>query len=149
MWGPGHGMFSNAARRLELPLRPLSLNRSRARGFQLSSMYFDRKRFCKMARLLPVVCAILLASSCSKKPNDAKPARGPALIPVDVAPVQTIKMDRTLPVVGTLFAKDEATIGAEVEGRIEKTLVEFGDRVKAQQELALIDTSLYEALARQ
>jgi multidrug efflux pump subunit AcrA (membrane-fusion protein) len=32
---------------------------------------------------------------------------------------------------------------------VEKTLVDFGDRVNAGQELALIDTTLYEALARQ
>src|SRR5262249_53950971 len=49
----------------------------------------------------------------------------------------------------TLFAKDEATIGAEVEGKVEKTRVDFGDRVVAGQELALIDTTSYEALARQ
>src|SRR6185503_14706431 len=60
-----------------------------------------------------------------------------------------IEVDRTLRVVGTLFAKDEATIGAEVEGKVEKTLVDFGDRVKAGQELALIDTASYEALANQ
>ena len=58
-------------------------------------------------------------------------------------------MDRTLPVVGTLFAKDEATLGAEVEGKVEKSRVDFGDRVSAGQELALIDTASYEALARQ
>lgn len=71
------------------------------------------------------------------------------MVPVDVQPVGLLEVDRTLPIVGTLFAKDEATIGAEVEGRIEKTLVDFGDRVKAQQELALINTTSYEALARQ
>ncbi len=61
----------------------------------------------------------------------------------------TIEVDRTLPIVGTLFAKDEATLGAEVEGQVEKTLVDFGDRVKAGQELASIDTASYQALARQ
>src|SRR6185369_9185289 len=58
-------------------------------------------------------------------------------------------MDRALPVVGTLFAKDEATIGAQVEGQVEKTRVDFGDRVTVGQELALIDTTSYEAFARQ
>jgi len=58
-------------------------------------------------------------------------------------------MDRSLDIWGTLYAKDEATIGAEVEGKVEKTLVDFGDRVTAGQELASIDTATYEALARQ
>src|SRR6185503_3289900 len=95
-----------------------------------------------------LLAALLFVTSCSRK-NESVAARRENLIPVDVQPVATIELDRTLPVVGTLFAKDEATIGAEVEGKVEKTLVDFGDRVKPGQELALIDTTSYEALARQ
>src|SRR4030095_14789313 len=43
----------------------------------------------------------------------------------------------------------EAIIGAQVEGQVEKTRVDFGDRVTVGQELALIDTTSYEAFARQ
>ncbi len=99
--------------------------------------------------LLPLVfCLLLVAISCSRK-NDGVAARRENVIPVDVQSVSTVEVDLTLPIVGTLFAKDEATLGAEVEGKVEKTLVDFGDRVKAGQELALIDTTSYEALARQ
>jgi membrane fusion protein (multidrug efflux system) len=91
---------------------------------------------------------LFVAVSCSQK-KESGATRRENIIPVDVQAVTTIEVDRTLPVVGTLFAKDESTLGAEVEGRIEKTLVDFGDRVKAGQELALIDTTSYEALARQ
>lgn len=70
-------------------------------------------------------------------------------MPVTVAQVEQVPLDRSLSVVGTLYAKDEATLGAEVEGRIEKTLVEFGDRITNGQLLAQIDTTTYEALARQ
>lgn len=58
-------------------------------------------------------------------------------------------MDRTLRVVGTLYPKDEAVLGAEVEGRLERTMVDFGDRVTNGQVLAQVDTTTYEALARQ
>mgnify|MGYP003338526861 FL=1 len=58
-------------------------------------------------------------------------------------------MDRVIPVVGTLFAKDEATLSAEVEGKVERTRAEFGDRIEEGQELAQIDTSAYDALVRQ
>jgi len=58
-------------------------------------------------------------------------------------------MERTLQVVGTLSAHDEATVAAQVAGQIEKNHVDVGDRVTASQELALIDTTSYEALARQ
>ncbi len=95
------------------------------------------------------IALCLITSACDKPKEPAQTTRAPAVVPVDVQPVGLLEVDRTLPIVGTLFAKDEATIGAEVEGRIEKTLVDFGDRVKAQQELALINTTSYEALARQ
>jgi RND family efflux transporter MFP subunit len=58
-------------------------------------------------------------------------------------------MERALPVVGTLRAQDDAIIAAQVAGQIETTRVDLGDRVTAGQELALIDTASYEALARQ
>ena len=58
-------------------------------------------------------------------------------------------MERALTVVGVLQAHDAATVAAQVAGQIEKTIVDLGDRVTAGQELALIDTTSYEALARQ
>lgn len=87
--------------------------------------------------------------SCSKKESkQAAPARDDA-VTVTVAKVELLPMDRTIPVVGTLYPKDEATVSAEVEGRVEKTMAEFGDRLTAGQEIALIDTTTYEAQVRQ
>ncbi len=96
------------------------------------------------------VAIVVLAAGCSKSSSDspAKAARSEA-ISISVAEVVTVPLDRTLPVVGTLYAKDEATIAAQVEGQVEKTLVDFGDRVTNNQVLARIDTASYEALARQ
>src|SRR5439155_17968469 len=45
--------------------------------------------------------------------------------------------------------KDEATIGAQVEGTVERTLVDFGDRVRTNEDLAFIDTGSYEAQLEQ
>ena len=103
----------------------------------------------KAFTFLAVVGLSLFSGSCSKQNNPTNAKRGDGSIPVDVQPVGVLELDRTLSIVGTLFAKDEATIGAEVEGRVEKTMVEFGDRVAAGQEIAFIDTASYEALARQ
>ncbi len=90
---------------------------------------------------------MLAVMGCSR--SDAKPGAGKseAALPVETVAVRTVQMNRTLPVVGTLFAKDEATVSAEVEGRVEETRVEMGDRVKEGQLLARIDTTTYEALA--
>jgi RND family efflux transporter MFP subunit len=112
-------------------------------------MIFSVNRTVPMMAALVLTGALGLTASCSKPGANPAPKRGTAVVPVDVQPVGIIEMDRTLPIVGTLFAKDEATLGAEVEGRIDKTFVDFGDRVKAGQELALIDTASYAARARQ
>lgn len=55
-------------------------------------------------------------------------------------------MERTIQVVGPLTARETATIAAQVSGQLEQTLVDLGDHVAANQTLALIDTTAYEAL---
>ena len=102
-----------------------------------------------MKRPFPtLVLALSLVAGCSRE-TASPTARGaaPQAVPVTVSAVREIQLDRSLPIVGTLFAKDSATVAAEVEGRVEKTLAEFGDRVKAEQEIALVDTDTYAALA--
>ncbi len=81
--------------------------------------------------------------------HDAAPpvtkVAAPAPVPVTVGKVQNVAWDQTVSVVGTLYPKDEATLAAEVEGAVEKTFVEFGERVKNEQELATIDSDSYQA----
>jgi RND family efflux transporter MFP subunit len=64
---------------------------------------------------------------------------------VRVARAELRPLERTVPVVGTLAAKEEAVVAAQVSGQIEKALVDLGDRVTTGQELVLIDTTAYEA----
>jgi len=96
-----------------------------------------------------LVLAGLLVVSCSKPEAESKKQVHDEGVPVTVAKAETVTADRAIPIVGTLYPKDEATVGAEVEGRVEKTTVDFGDRVTEGQELAQIDTAAYEALANQ
>jgi len=98
--------------------------------------------------LLVVLPASMVLLSCAPRESKAK-APNDATVPIIVAPVRLLKVDRTIPVVGTLFPRDEATLGAEVEGRVEVTMAEFGDRLTNRQVIAQIDTTTYEALARQ
>jgi RND family efflux transporter MFP subunit len=65
---------------------------------------------------------------------------------VTVAEVREIPWERTIALVGTLMANQEARIAAEVEGSIEKTLVEVGDHVAVGAELAQIDTVSYQGM---
>jgi RND family efflux transporter MFP subunit len=98
-----------------------------------------------------IVAAVAHAvtTGCSKSGDKMAKAAGDEGVPVTVTAVEVVPLDRTIAVVGTLFAKDEATIAAQVEGQVEKTLVDFGDRVKEGQDLALIDTTAYKSLAGQ
>jgi RND family efflux transporter MFP subunit len=98
---------------------------------------------------LAAALTLIAMVSCSKPAGDRAKYEGDDAVPVTSAKVGVSPMDRTLDIWGTLYAKDEATIGAEVEGKVEKTLVDFGDRVTAGQELARIDTTTYAALANQ
>ena len=93
--------------------------------------------------------AVLAWAGCSQNGPDSKAkGRGDDAIPVTVAKTELTPMDRTISVVGTLVAKDEATIAAEVEGRVEKTQAELGDRLAGGQAMASIDTDSYQAQAR-
>jgi RND family efflux transporter MFP subunit len=100
-----------------------------------------------MKRSLASLCLCLAALAEDPKPA-APPAAG-AAVTVTVTAAELVPLDRTLPVVGTLFARDEALLAAEVEGVVQKTAAEFGDRVQDGQEIALIATDTYAALANQ
>lgn len=103
---------------------------------------------CHLLALLGAAFATALVS-CGK-PADAKSGRADAAPrPVHVARAELRPMERTLQVVGTLAARDEATVAAQVAGQIEKISVDLGDTVTNGQELVLIDTTSYEALVQQ
>jgi len=94
------------------------------------------------------VLGVLLLSSCDR--GNSAPADGAR--PSPVRQVQVVEsamrpMERVVGVVGTLAARYEATVAAQVAGQLEQTLVDLGDRVGAGQEIARIDTTSYQALA--
>jgi RND family efflux transporter MFP subunit len=92
--------------------------------------------------------SIMLLTSCGKR--DAGKSGVPketSTREVRVGRAETRPMERVLHVVGTLAAREEAVAAAQVSGQLEKNLADLGDQVKAGQEIALIDTASYEALA--
>ena len=101
----------------------------------------------RLIALLTAASAAVILVSCTQE-TKARRAADEGL-PITVATVKVQRVDRTIPVVGTLFPKDEATLGAEVEGKVESTMVEFGDRLTNRQVIAQIDTTTYEAMANQ
>ena len=90
----------------------------------------------------------MLLTSCGKS-NATKPGAQKELPSreVRVAHAAPRPMELVLHVVGTLAAREEAMISAQVAGQLEKNLADLGDRVTAGQEIVLIDTTSYDALA--
>lgn len=111
-------------------------------------LFFSRRPVVGLVHAF-VVAAVGIGASACKPTRDPEKKSDSAAVPVTIGVVAAVRMDRTVPIVGTLFPKDEATIASEVEGKVEKTTVDFGDRVRAGQELAHIDTTTYSALASQ
>jgi len=72
----------------------------------------------------------------------ADPARSPASAVIDVAPRD---LPQTVAVEGTVEAVKQATLGAQVAGRIVELGVKAGDRVRAGQVLARIDARTADA----
>jgi len=96
---------------------------------------------------LPLFCACLLAlAACSKPKGEAGRRDRNAPLAVTAAEVRLDPWERTILLVGTLAANQEARIAAEVEGSIERTHVEIGDLVDAGNELAQIDTDSYQGM---
>jgi membrane fusion protein, multidrug efflux system len=99
-----------------------------------------------MIRFLLLLALVLAAIGCDRSPATKEEKRRKTSVPVTVAPAKSVRWEKRLLLVGTLLPAQEARLAAEVEGRIEKTYVEVGDRVKAGQDLAQIDMASYQGM---
>jgi len=90
----------------------------------------------RIAPLLAIVALGAAISSCSQTETPATPATsaeaaGEAEIEVHTVPVRRGAIVQRIEAPGTLEAKRESKIGAEVQGRIDRVFVDEGDRVEA------------------
>jgi membrane fusion protein (multidrug efflux system) len=83
--------------------------------------------------------ASLLLAACSGKDAD-KDKKEEAIVPVEAAAVTTGAIDAAYRGTATLEAEDEATVVAKASGVIQQIMVEEGQRVRAGQALARLDT---------
>jgi RND family efflux transporter MFP subunit len=61
------------------------------------------------------------------------------VLSVEVIRVERIELRRSVEAVGTLAAHDQATVSAEVAGRVARVAVDMGDKVKAGSPLVFLD----------
>jgi membrane fusion protein, multidrug efflux system len=84
------------------------------------------------------VWLLMLSLTGCEKPAEEK--KEEAAVPVEVAAVQAGVIEAAYRGTATLEAEDEATVMAKTSGEIEQILVEEGDRVRAGQVLARLET---------
>ena len=91
-----------------------------------------------MKSLVPVVLTAILLSGCSRE-RGVQAAEGQKARGVKVEAAQIRDVRRQVDVVGTLAAREEVVVSAEVDGRVARLAHDLGDRVAAGDALIELD----------
>jgi membrane fusion protein, multidrug efflux system len=84
------------------------------------------------------LAATIAATGCSSAAG--KPAaNGGEALPVNVVRIEPLELRREVEAVGTLAARDETVVSAEVEARVARLAADMGDRVAANAPLVILD----------
>ncbi len=109
-----------------------------------------RGRANRLLLALLAVLLFLLQAACSRRQPASVRGDAGNPIAVRVYPAQEEILRRRVQAVGSLYALDESTISAEVEGRVARVLADVGDVVRLGQVLVTLDdTELKYDLERQ
>ncbi len=98
---------------------------------------------------LYLLAAVLTCACKPTAPSGTPDTVDAASLPVKLLAARSRTVDRAIDVLGTLYAEKEATVAAEVDGRVREILVDLGDRVEVSQVLARLDTDMLAASLRQ
>jgi multidrug efflux pump subunit AcrA (membrane-fusion protein) len=85
------------------------------------------------------VAAGLAAAGCSRSETAQARGRDEAAKPVKIEQVRQETVRRSVEVVGTLTAVDEATVSSVADGVVSRILVDLGDRVRSGQVMVELD----------
>src|SRR5688572_1772074 len=84
-------------------------------------------------------------TACERKSQAAGAgARTPSTVPVTLAPVKVLPVQRTVDVVGTLFGEEETVVSAKVPGRIIALYKDVGDVVAPGEPLVQLKQNDYQ-----
>ena len=90
-------------------------------------------------KALGCILVVLLGTAACSRGGGAQAAEGQKARPVTVEPAQVRDVRRQVDVVGTLAAREEVVVSAEVEGRVARLVHDLGDRVDAGTPLIELD----------
>src|SRR6266436_5153091 len=102
-----------------------------------------------------IVATVLAVAGCSRRATAGSdrstrvPAPGQPARVVTVARAAEQVMERTVSVIGSLAAHDEATLSVKVPGRLQTVAVDLGSRVRAGELIARVEPQDYELQLRQ
>jgi multidrug efflux pump subunit AcrA (membrane-fusion protein) len=104
--------------------------------------------------LLVLLLANVLGCESGKKTPEATPQEKAASaaaqpVSVTVVSVSTRKVERTIPVVGTLYGFEQVTISPKIEGRVAQLRFDLGDRVPSESVLAELEDVDYRLAVEQ
>ena len=102
------------------------------------SIYMNVYRMKCLCLVITAATAVLANGCSNSQVNSAKAAFSKS-VPVRVYSVTEETTRRRVQAVGSLFALEESTLSAQVEGRADKVLVDVGDVVSKGQPLVLLD----------
>jgi RND family efflux transporter MFP subunit len=87
-----------------------------------------------------VLAATLASAACGGTASGKAPANAADALPVTVVQVNPLELRREVEAVGTLAARDETVVSAEVEARVARLAADMGDRVRANAPLVILDS---------
>jgi RND family efflux transporter MFP subunit len=88
-----------------------------------------------------IVALALATAACSneKKPAEATPVKAEEAIAIRTAAAETRIVDRSVAVTGSLNPDETVTVSSEVDGRVARVLVDFGQAVRQGQVVVELD----------
>jgi RND family efflux transporter MFP subunit len=104
-------------------------------------IFFNPKTRAGLIRLAVLALVVAAGAIFAFHSNEPEPTTEPSTRSVTVARVATLEAGSSLSLVGTVEAVDQATIQAEVGGRVTSVRAELGDRVGAGAILATIENA--------
>jgi membrane fusion protein, multidrug efflux system len=97
-----------------------------------------------LSLLAAAVCALALAGCHQPAAAEVDKDSATAPIAIAVATAHQQSLDRTAETQGALFAREQAVMSSEVEGRVAGVVADFGDKVTAGQVMLKINPREYE-----